>query len=200
MVLKEVFFMEENKFRISPSEIDYKESFGKQLNYLRKQWAKMTMIELSKRSHLSQSYISQLENGKNPSLDALEKLAWGLSRANLETHTFEKDTQLYEFLLYYEVLTVRLNDERQTEFKKSIDNVISHLPTEDARRLEGIKNKLLRANKISFKEINLNEIFSDNSPIKITLNGLHPLDSETKNAFKLLTIGAIEKLKKKEEN
>ena len=58
----------------------------------------------------------------------------------------------------------------------------------------------MRANKISFKEINLNEIFSDNSPIKITLNGLYPLDSETKNAFKLLTIGAIEKLKKKEEN
>lgn len=195
------------KEELSPENIEYKENFGKQLKYLRTKWAKLTTTELSKLSGLSQSYISQLENGKEPSFKTIEKLATGLAQSHVKDELkfediFQEPIQLYEFLLYYEVLTTRLNDQKENEFEKSVDEMISRLPIPKknfAKYSEDIRRKLLKRkpSKKTTAKVNLSAIFSDSSTIRSTLDGVYPLDDETKKAFRLLTIGAIEKQRKK---
>lgn len=47
----------------------------------------LTMNELAKLSGLSQSYISQLENGKTPSDDNIKQISLGLSKGKYSTRT-----------------------------------------------------------------------------------------------------------------
>lgn len=49
----------------------------------------ITMVELSKRTGLSQSYISQLENGKLPTDENLQKIAEGLAQGRSKSKVNE---------------------------------------------------------------------------------------------------------------
>lgn len=56
----------------------------------------MTMVELAKYSGLSQSYISQLENGKTASDENIEKLARGLSKGSFSASQKRDTAKDYE--------------------------------------------------------------------------------------------------------
>ncbi|MEB5953171.1 MULTISPECIES: helix-turn-helix domain-containing protein [Enterococcus] len=98
----------------------------------------LTMVQLSNLSGLSQSYISQLENGKLPSDENIAKLAKGLSKGRFSSNLDRDTSEDYEktlkssrdhdeLLIQHKALieaTKRFEFERnfeKDEFLKSID-------------------------------------------------------------------------------
>ena len=77
MCRKKVFKVVENDMNSFVSFKDKMKSF--------RNLEELTMNELAKLSGLSQSYISQLENGKIPSDDNIKQISLGLSKGNYST-------------------------------------------------------------------------------------------------------------------
>lgn len=77
MCRKKVFKVVENDMNSFVSFKDKMKSFRK--------LEELTMNELAKLSGLSQSYISQLENGKTPSDDNIKQISLGLSKGKYST-------------------------------------------------------------------------------------------------------------------
>ncbi|MFW3654577.1 helix-turn-helix domain-containing protein [Vagococcus fluvialis] len=143
---------------------------------------KMTMIELSKYSGASQSYISQLENGKRkPTVEALRNIAKGLSFNGEDYNKDEEDR-------YFNQLEKAMDDDQLQELILSSDDIVNRFNLKDSNEqrvlLEAIK-KNTNDYFVPLEGIYLND---PNKEFCFTIAG-EPLNEEETQMLKTLIIG-----------
>ncbi|MCI3028551.1 helix-turn-helix domain-containing protein [Desemzia sp. C1] len=168
-------------------------TFAEYLKEVRKN-KKLTMIDLQKATGISQSYLSQLENGKSlPSDKIIKKLSKGLASNDEESHVLEKEMN--------DRILAEENNKIFEQLEKSSGNnrfivQISNL----SKTINDLEIQL----KASKKNVNLNNVFSyrekltsenESNSIVIKLDNKQLSDSEIQSLETLL-LGIQEKRKK----
>lgn len=106
----------------------------------------VTMVELSKRTGLSQSYISQLENGKLPTDENLQKIAHGLA----EGRSKSKVNELANF--YESSLKMSRDNDELLNKQKALIEATQKFQFENSGINEDfisdLDNKIAKANKM----------------------------------------------------
>lgn len=97
---------------------------------------KLTMIQLSELSGLSQSFISQVENGKTISNSSIKKVSMGLA-----TDYYSKSVDNEKKIRYYNSILEYYEREKALESKKLFDEYFSvnKITNEDRQRLYRIE-------------------------------------------------------------